>query len=97
MIIDNPNVMRQVIEETKPYFTHPGAEEIYTKKSREMDAYAERFGQFADRIWQNEYIKGQPKPSIQEVEEHLPESIIRAQRDSVRATIMQLSAKRENP
>jgi hypothetical protein len=51
MIIDNPHVMRELIEETKPRFTHPGAEEIYTKKSHEMDVYAERFAQFADHVW----------------------------------------------
>src|SRR5512139_1584261 len=33
MIIDNPHVMRELIDETQPYFTHPGAEEIYTEKS----------------------------------------------------------------
>jgi len=97
MIIDNPHVMRQVIEETKPRFTHPGAEEIYTTKSHEMDAYAERFAEFADRVWRDEYIKGQAKPSIQEAEEGLAESINRSQQDTFGAMIMRLSANRENP
>jgi hypothetical protein len=97
MIIDNPHVMRELIDETKPYFTHPGAEEIYTKKSHEMDAYADRFAQFADRVWQNEYIKGQAKPSIQEAEEGLAESINRAQQERLGAIVMGLSANRENP
>jgi len=97
MIIDNPHVMRELIDETKPYFTHPGAEEIYTTKSHEMDAYANRFAQFADWVWQNGYIKEQSKRNIREAEEHLAESITRAQRDSIGATTMQLSAKRENP
>ncbi|MCX7856462.1 MAG: hypothetical protein N2513_00535 [Deltaproteobacteria bacterium] len=57
MIIDNPPVMREIIEEVKPYFTHPGAEEIYTVKSREMDEYAERYAAFADKIWEEEYLK----------------------------------------
>jgi hypothetical protein len=60
--------MRELIDETKPYFTHPGAEEIYTTKSQEMDAYAERFAQFSDRVWQNEYIKSQPEPKVQKTE-----------------------------
>jgi hypothetical protein len=97
MIIDNPHVMRELIEETKPYFTHPGAEEIYTKKSHEMDGYAERFAQFADRVWENEYIKGQARPSIQEAEEGLAESINRSQQDTFGAMIMRLSPDRENP
>jgi len=56
MIIDNPHVMREVIAETGPYFTHPGAEEIYTTLSEDMDQYAERFGRFADTVWNNEYV-----------------------------------------
>ena len=68
MIIDNPHVMRELIEETNPYFTHPGADEIYTTKSHEMDAYAEHFAELADRVWQNEYTNGQVEPEIQKTE-----------------------------
>ena len=57
MIIDNPKVMRKIIEDTKPYFTHPGAEEIFTEKAEEMDQYAARYGKLADRIWEDEYLK----------------------------------------
>jgi MoaA/NifB/PqqE/SkfB family radical SAM enzyme len=56
MIIDNPHVLRGIIRETKPYYTHPGAEEIFTKKAADMDAYAERYGALADQIWQKEYL-----------------------------------------
>ncbi|MCS7280982.1 MAG: radical SAM protein [Desulfobacterota bacterium] len=59
MIIDNPKIMREIIEEVKPYFTHPGAEEIYTVKSKEMDEYAEAYRVFADKIWEEEYLKKQ--------------------------------------
>ena len=55
MIIDNPHVMRQVIRAINPRFTHPGAEEIYTHKKKDMDAYAARWGRLADEIWQREY------------------------------------------
>ncbi len=55
MIIDNPHVLRELIAETHPYFTHPGAEEIYTVKSRQMDEYARRWGELADKVWQTEY------------------------------------------
>ncbi len=57
MIIDNPHIYREVIEETKPYFTHPGAEEIVTDLKAEMDRYAARYGALADRIWREEYLK----------------------------------------
>jgi hypothetical protein len=66
MIIDNPRVMRELIEETRPYFTHLGAEEIYTTRSHQMDAYAKHFAELADPVWQNEYIKAQDKLSNKE-------------------------------
>jgi MoaA/NifB/PqqE/SkfB family radical SAM enzyme len=57
MIIDNPHIYREIIEETKPYFTHKGAEEVVTTMKEELDAYAARFGVFADRVWREEYLK----------------------------------------
>jgi len=68
MIIDNPHVMRELIEETKPFFTHPGAEEIYTTKSQEMDAYAKHFGKLADQVWQNEYLNSKAEPEVEKTE-----------------------------
>ena len=56
MIIDNPHVMRDVINKNSPAFTHPGAEEIYTVRSGEMDCYAQRFGLLAERVWAEEYL-----------------------------------------
>jgi hypothetical protein len=61
MIIDNPHIYREIIEETKPYFTHRGAEEIVTKMREEIDVYAARFGVFADKVWREEYLK---QPSV---------------------------------
>jgi MoaA/NifB/PqqE/SkfB family radical SAM enzyme len=58
MIIDNPHVLREIIKETNPYFTHPGAEEIYTEKAQLMDEYAARWGEYADKIWATEYKDG---------------------------------------
>ena len=61
MIIDNPQRFREIIAETHPYFTHPGAEEVVTTMKNEMDAYAARFGVFADKVWREEYLK---QPSV---------------------------------
>jgi MoaA/NifB/PqqE/SkfB family radical SAM enzyme len=80
MIIDNPHVMRDLIEETKPYFTHPGGEEIYTTKSHELDAYAQDFGQLADRIWESEYLHGIEELRAQEVQK-LKSDFMELQRD----------------
>jgi len=57
MIIDNPHIYREIIEETKPYFTHNGAEEIVTKMKEDLDLYAVRFGVLADKVWREEYFK----------------------------------------
>lgn len=57
MIIDNPHIFREVIEETKPYFTHQGAEEIVTSMKEEIDEYAARFAVLADKVWREEYVK----------------------------------------
>jgi hypothetical protein len=56
MIIDNPHVMREVIGKNHPYFTHPGAEEIYTFCSKYMDSYAEKYAQLAEQVWKEEYL-----------------------------------------
>ena len=80
MIIDNPHVMRELIEKIKPYFTHPGGEEIYTTKSHELDAYAQDFGQLADRIWESEYLHGIEELRAQEVQK-LKSDFMELQRD----------------
>ena len=56
MIIDNPHVMRDVIQKNRPYFTHPGAEEIYTSKAGDMDRYANTYACLADMVWREEYL-----------------------------------------
>jgi len=56
MIIDNPHIFREVIEECGAYFTHPGAEEVVTDMAKDMDAYANKFGVYADKVWQEEYV-----------------------------------------
>jgi MoaA/NifB/PqqE/SkfB family radical SAM enzyme len=56
MIIDNPEIAREIIEETKAHFTHPGADEIYTSRARELDEYARRYADFIEPIWEHEYL-----------------------------------------
>ena len=61
MIIDNPHIFRDAIEETKPYFTHKGAEEIVTQMREEIDSYAARFVVLADKVWREEDLN---QPSV---------------------------------
>ena len=56
MIIDHPHVMRDVIKKNCIYFTHPGAEEIYTFRSKYMDNYAKTYAPLADWVWKEEYL-----------------------------------------
>lgn len=56
MIIDNPEIAGEIIQETKPRFTHPGAEEIYTLRAAELDAYAQRYADFIAPVWQRGYL-----------------------------------------
>ena len=58
MIIDNPEIAREIIRTTKPHFTHPGAEEVYTSRARELDEYAQRYADFIEPIWEKEYLSG---------------------------------------
>ncbi len=55
MIIDNPYVMRDVIKTDRPYFTHPGAEQIYTSLAGKVDEYASSYGPLAEKVWKTEY------------------------------------------
>lgn len=66
MIIDNPHIFREVIEESKPYFTHKGAEEVVTKLRNEIDEYAARYAALADKIWEEEYLNLK-QPSVNHV------------------------------
>ncbi len=58
MIIDNPEIAREIISTTNPRFTHPGAEEIYTSRARELDEYAKKYADFIEPIWEKEYMPG---------------------------------------
>jgi len=57
MIIDNPHIYREIIDEVKPYFTHEGAEDIVTKLKDDLDTYAARYGTLADKVWREEYLQ----------------------------------------
>jgi hypothetical protein len=58
MIIDNPEIAREIIRIAKPRFTHPGAEEIYTSRAQELDEYAQRYADFIEPVWEKEYTSG---------------------------------------
>jgi len=72
MIIDNPAVMRAVVSNCRPHFTHPGAEEIYHQRGAEMDAYAAGWARVADPLWEHDYGAGRwttPPSELEQMEE----------------------------
>lgn len=50
-LVDNPQVGRDTIASFSPYFTHPGAEIIFSDLADEMDDYAKRYAVIADNLW----------------------------------------------
>jgi MoaA/NifB/PqqE/SkfB family radical SAM enzyme len=54
-IIDNPHILREVVKEGGAHPTHPGSESIITTFQPALDAYAEHYGQIANRAWETEY------------------------------------------
>jgi len=59
-LIDHPEVIRQVYEETNPYPTHEGARKMLTdpKIRQELDNYSEEVKKLYQKIWEDEVNKG---------------------------------------
>jgi MoaA/NifB/PqqE/SkfB family radical SAM enzyme len=54
-IIDNPEILREAVEEGRAHPTHPGSESIITTLAPAMDEYAKQYGEIAGNAWENEY------------------------------------------
>lgn len=55
MLIDHPEIGRDFFQSPGVYATHNGAEQIFTGLSENMDGYACRYGEIADRAWEKEF------------------------------------------
>jgi MoaA/NifB/PqqE/SkfB family radical SAM enzyme len=55
MLIDHPELGREIFSTEGVYPTHRGAEEVFTGLSSEMDDYASRYGTIADPAWEKEF------------------------------------------
>jgi MoaA/NifB/PqqE/SkfB family radical SAM enzyme len=55
-LIDNPHVLREVVAESGAHPTHEGAEELITSLACKVDAYAQDYGELADRVWEEEFL-----------------------------------------
>jgi hypothetical protein len=55
MLIDHPDVGREIFSTEGAYPTHEGAEEIFTELADTMDDYSTRYGEIADPAWETEF------------------------------------------
>jgi MoaA/NifB/PqqE/SkfB family radical SAM enzyme len=53
MLVDKPELGRRLALETGAYFTHPGAETIFTDLAEDMDRFAAGYAPLADRAWKD--------------------------------------------
>jgi len=61
-LIDHPRKARAIALQQARYFTHEGAEGLFTGLAQAIDAYAEAYGRIAEAAWQekNRARSGQP-------------------------------------
>jgi MoaA/NifB/PqqE/SkfB family radical SAM enzyme len=51
LLVDRPELGRRLALETGAYFTHPGADTIFTELAGDMDRFAEAYAPLADQAW----------------------------------------------
>ncbi len=52
MLVDHPEVGREMALNHGAYFTHEGADLIFTQLADSMDEFADSYKSFADPAWQ---------------------------------------------
>ena len=55
MLIDHPEVGREMFASAGAYATHEGADAIFTGLAGQMDEYAGEYAEIADQAWEREY------------------------------------------
>ena len=62
LLIDHPEQGREIALRHAKYFTHEGAEQLFTDFAQAMDDYSKAYGEIAETAW-NEKIESQsPEP-----------------------------------
>ncbi|MCP4748485.1 MAG: radical SAM protein [Desulfobacteraceae bacterium] len=57
IIVDRPHIGRSAIEKHNAYFTHKGAEIVYSSLAQEIDGYAAGYGKVADELWKKYFCR----------------------------------------
>jgi hypothetical protein len=60
MLIDRPELGREMVSRPGVYLTHPGAEIFFSHLSESIDQYASEYGAIADQVWE-EILKRQSR------------------------------------
>jgi MoaA/NifB/PqqE/SkfB family radical SAM enzyme len=55
MLIDHPDLGRELFSDEGVYPTHEGADAIFTELAGAMDDYSRRYGEIADQAWEKEF------------------------------------------
>jgi len=55
MLIDHPEIGRELFASEGAYPTHDGADEIFKGLSDKMDDYSRKYAEIADEVWENEF------------------------------------------
>ena len=54
LVLDHPQILRQVVGECGAHPTHPDADSLLTKFSEDLDRYALTYGKMADALWEEQ-------------------------------------------
>ena len=71
MIIDHPEVLREIYKECQPYPTHENAETILSDCKEHLDQYSKEYAKLSEPFWEKIYVKkeGMPKTIPKKPEE----------------------------
>ena len=65
MIIDHPEIFREVKESTNPYITHPNAGSIFSNTIQSnLEKYAQEYGEISQPFWNHVYEHGEGLPRL---------------------------------
>lgn len=72
MLIDHPEVFREVYAQEGPHPTHPDAADLVTTLSNGLDRYAREMGEIMDDAWQRDFVAKGFTPTLETVAESDP-------------------------
>jgi hypothetical protein len=61
-LIDHPEKGREIALQHAKYFTHEGAEQLFTEFAQAIDGYAKAYGEIAEAAWKEKVETRSPEP-----------------------------------